>query len=324
MDRLPASAPATPRAPSAPAAARAPSVAAVGPAPRGLPRPADILELAKPVTWFPPMWAYLCGVVSAGVALGDRWEVLLVGVLLTGPLVCGTGQVINDWFDRHVDAINEPARPIPSGRIPGRWGLGLAVAGTLLSIAVSTLLGAAVVAATLLGLAIAWAYSAPPLRLKRSGWWGPLACAFAYEGLTWFTGAAVMLGALPGWPILAVATLYALGAFGIMTLNDFKATEGDRRMGIASLPVQLGVVAAARLACAVMLAAQVAVIALLLAWSLWLTSALVCVLVVGQLLAMRRLVRNPAAHAPWFNGAGVSLYVLGMLVTAFGLRGVAA
>lgn len=309
MDRLPASTP----------------VARAAPAPlRRSPRAGDVVELAKPVTWFPPMWAYVCGVVSAGVAFGDRWDVLLVGVLLTGPLVCGTGQMVNDWYDRHVDAINEPARPIPSGRIPGQWGLGLAIAGTLLSLAVSALLGPAVVVATLVGLAIAWAYSAPPLRLKRSGWWGPLACAFAYEGLTWFTGAAVMLGTFPPWPILLVATLYALGAFGIMTLNDFKAVEGDRQMGIDSLPVVLGVGRAARLACAVMLAAQLAVIALLLAWSLWLAAAIVAGLVLGQLLAMRRLVRDPAAQAPWYNGAGVSLYVLGMLVTAFGLRGFVA
>lgn len=300
MDRLPATSPAS--------------------LSRALPRPGDVLELAKPVTWFPPMWAYLCGVVSAGVTLADRWELLVIGVVLTGPLVCGTGQIVNDWFDRHVDSINEPGRPIPSGRIPGRWGLGLAVAGTLLSIAVAALIGPAVVAATLLGLAIAWAYSAPPLRLKRSGWWGPLACAFAYEGLTWFTGAAVMLGTVPPTPILIIATLYALGAFGIMTLNDFKAIKGDRQMGIRSLPAVLGVNAAARLSCLVMLAAQGAVIALLLAWSLWPSAAIVGALVLGQILAMRRLLRDPAAHAPWYNAAGVSLYVLGMLVTAFGLR----
>ena len=41
--------------------------------------------------------------------------------------VCGTSQAINDWYDRHVDAINEPHRPIPSGRIPGEWGFWIAV-----------------------------------------------------------------------------------------------------------------------------------------------------------------------------------------------------
>ena len=93
------------------------------------PAPAAVLELMKPVTWFPPMWAFMCGVVSSGVPVAGRWPFLIAGVVLTGPLVCGTSQVVNDWFDRHVDAINQPERPIPSGRIPGRWGLGLAVDG---------------------------------------------------------------------------------------------------------------------------------------------------------------------------------------------------
>lgn len=267
------------------------------------------------------MWAYMCGVVSSGASLGGNWHLLVLGVLLTGPLVCGTSQAVNDWFDRHVDAINEPDRPIPSGRIAGRWGLWIACGGTVISLAVSMLLGAAVVAATMLGLLLAWIYSAPPVRLKMSGWWGPLACAFAYEGLTWFTGAAVMLGTVPSAPVLLIAGLYALGAFGIMTLNDFKAIEGDRMMGIASLPATLGVARAVRIACAVMLAAQMAVIILLFAWELQLSAAIVLALAAGQLLAMRRLVRDPAAHAPWYNGVGVLLYVLGMLVSAIGLRG---
>ncbi|MFN3591285.1 MAG: UbiA family prenyltransferase, partial [Thermaurantiacus sp.] len=139
------------------------------------PMPADVLELLKPVTWFPPMWAFFCGVVSSGIPLTERWAFLVGGVLLAGPLVCGTSQAVNDWFDREVDAINEPGRPIPSGRIPGRWGLWIAIAGTLLSLLVAALLGPWVLAATILGLLLAWAYSAPPLRLKRSGWWGPLA-----------------------------------------------------------------------------------------------------------------------------------------------------
>ena len=68
--------------------------------------PAAVLELLKPITWFAPMWALGCGVVSSGVPLAEiRWPVALAGVLLAGPLVCGTSQAVNDWFDRHVDAI---------------------------------------------------------------------------------------------------------------------------------------------------------------------------------------------------------------------------
>jgi chlorophyll synthase len=281
----------------------------------------DVVELLKPVTWFPPMWAFFCGVVSSGVPVAERWQFLALGVLLTGPLVCGTSQAVNDWFDRHVDAINEPGRPIPSGRIAGRWGLWIAIVGTMLSLLVSLLLGPWVLVATMFGLILAWAYSAPPLRLKKNGWWGPLVCAFAYEGLTWFTGAAVMQGALPSVPVLLLAALYALGAFGIMTLNDFKAVEGDRQTGIASLPVKLGVRRAALLACAVMAGAQLVIVALLLMWGLMPTAGIIAALLLCQLLAMRRLVRDPAKYAPWYNGVGVSLYVSGMLVAAFGVRG---
>lgn len=288
-----------------------------------VPRPRDVLALLKPITWFPPMWAFVCGVVSSGVSLSDRWPFLIAGVLLAGPLVCGTSQAVNDWYDRHVDAINEPDRPIPSGRIAERWGLYIAIIGTLLSLLMGALIGAWVFAATILGLVLAWIYSAPPLRLKMSGWWGPGAVALSYEGLTWFTGAAVMLGAFPDAKIIALILLYSAGAHGIMTLNDFKAVEGDRQMGIASLPVTLGVDTAAKLACAVMAVPQAIVVVLLFSWGLPWHSAIVALFLFVQCLLMIRLVADPKARAPWYGGTGVTLYVLGMLASAIGVGGLA-
>ena len=165
-----------------------------------------IVELLKPITWFAPMWAFACGVVSSGLPTGDRVGVIVLGVVLAGPLVCGTSQAVNDWFDRDVDAINEPGRPIPSGRVPGRRGLHIAIGWTALSLLVAAALGPWGFGAAVVGLALAWAYSAPPLRLKRNGWWGNTACAACYEGLPWITGAAVRwprrgrTGACWSWP----------------------------------------------------------------------------------------------------------------------------
>ena len=285
------------------------------------PKAAAILELLKPITWFPPMWAFGCGVVSSGQPILAHWPLVIIGVLLAGPLVCGTSQAVNDWFDRHVDAINEPHRPIPSGRMPGRWGLRIAILWTLLSLLVAALLGTWVLGATALGLAMAWAYSAPPLRLKRNGWWGNAAVAISYEGLAWVTGAAVMIGGLmPNWRILLLAGLYSAGAHGIMTLNDFKAIEGDQRLGIRSLPVQLGVRGAAWAACLFMALPQVVVVAALAAWQRpWHAFAVALVLLV-QLLMMIRFLRNPREQATWFSAMGVSVYVTGMLISAFALR----
>lgn len=283
----------------------------------------SLLELIKPITWFAPIWAFMCGVVSSGAAPLSHWPLALAGAFLAGPLVCGTSQAVNDWFDREVDAINEPNRPIPSGRVPGRWGLWVALAGTALSFLYALTLGPWTAAAAAAGLALAWAYSAPPLRLKQSGWRGPAAVSFSYEGLAWLTGAAVMLQGPPGWPIVALAVLYSVGAFGIMTLNDFKAEDGDRALGLRSLPVILGVGPAARLACWFIAVPQGVVVGLLLAWGLPLFAGLIAALIVGQLLLMRRLLRDPKAHAPWYNATGTSVYVLGMLVSAIGVNSLA-
>ena len=288
---------------------------------RRLPAPGALFQLLKPVTWFPPMWAFLCGVVSSGESVIEHWGLALAGIALAGPLVCGASQVVNDWFDRHVDAINEPDRPIPSGRVPGRWGLYFAVFWSLVSLAVAYLLGPWVFGATVLGVALAWAYSAPPLRLKLNGWWGNAAVGLSYEGLAWVTGAAVMIGgAMPDARILWLALLYSLGAHGIMTLNDFKALDGDRQMGVRSIPVQLGPERAARLACWTMALPQVVVIALLVSWGQWPFAIVVALVLAAQLAAMRRLLRDPRRFAPWYNATGVSLYVLGMMASAFAVR----
>jgi chlorophyll/bacteriochlorophyll a synthase len=279
------------------------------------------LELLKPVTWFAPMWAYGCGIVSSGVPLQNHWWTLFAGIALCGPLVCGTSQACNDWYDRHVDAINEPHRPIPSGRIPGRWGLYIALGWTALSLVVALSLGQWVFYATMVGLAVAWAYSAPPLRLKMNGWWGNSAVGLCYEGLPWFTAAAAMLVSRPPDEVIYLALLYSAGAHGIMTLNDFKAVEGDRQMGIGSLPVRLGEANAAKLACIVMALPQVVVIGILLNWDRPLYASIVAVSLAFQILCMFRLVKDPKKYAPWYNGTGVTLYVLGMLTSAIAIRG---
>lgn len=284
-------------------------------------RPGDVLELLKPITWFPPMWAFMCGAVSSGAGLDGRWWFVAGGVLLAGPLVCGTSQAVNDWFDRHVDAINEPQRPIPSGRIPGRWGLYIAIIATLVSASVGWLLGPLVFAAALVGLAFAWAYSAPPLRFKANGLLGPLVCGLTYEGLSWFTGATVMLGAAPTVENGIILFMYSLGAHGIMVLNDFKAVEGDRQAGLTSLPVTMGVAEAARFACTTMASAQIVVICLLAVWGYGISALVVTGVLAAQIAAMPRLLRDPAQYAPWYNGVGVTLYVLGMLAAALGLGG---
>ncbi len=288
------------------------------------------LELLKPITWFPPMWAFMCGAVSSGVSFLDHWYLILGGVILSGPLVCAMSQAINDWHDRHVDAINEPDRPIPSGRVPGRWGLYIAGIWSVLSLAWAFLFGPWVLAATAVGIFMAWAYSAPPFRLKLNGWYGNTAVAFSYEGLAWFTGAAILLQALPDLRVILLAVLYSIGAHGIMTLNDFKSVAGDREMDVRTLPVQLGEDRAARVASIIMTVPQLVVIGLLVAWQLPIYAMIVSAFVFVQVLLMIRylgnredLLANPKRNAALYNATGTTLYVLGMLASAIGVGSLA-
>jgi len=91
------------------------------------------LQLTKPVTWIPLVWGVMCGAAASGnyhwiwnpFDPNDRNVMLgledtakgLVAMILAGPFLTGYTQTINDWYDRDIDAINEPNRPIPSGRI---------------------------------------------------------------------------------------------------------------------------------------------------------------------------------------------------------------
>ena len=279
----------------------------------------SLLELIKPVTWFPPMWAFLCGVVSVGALNSNNTILILSGLLLAGPLVCGMSQAVNDWCDRHVDAINQPERPIPSGRVSAGWGFFTGIIMSATSIIFAYYLGTLIFFATIMGVLAAWLYSLEPIRLKRSAIFGPGVVAICYEGLPWFTGAAIFTISLPNKEVLIVLSLYALGAHGIMTMNDFKATKGDKLLGINSLPVILGRKPATLVACLIMLFPQLIVISLFYFWGSLILAITLAVCVLLQSLSMIFLIRDPEKNTPFFNMTGVLLYIAGMMLSANGL-----
>jgi chlorophyll synthase len=130
-----------------------------------------------------------------------------------------------------------------------------------------------------------------------------------------------MLGSrVPPTPIVLLALLYSIGAHGILTLNDFKAIDGDARMGVKSLPVLLGVQGAARVASAIMLAAQIVVVVLLVQWQRPVHAAAVSTLVVVQAMMMWRFLAMPRERALWLSALGVPFYVAGMMISAFAVR----
>jgi chlorophyll synthase len=282
---------------------------------------ASLRTFAKPGTWFAPMWATLVGAVASGNAYWNFPSIgkILLGMLLAGPLLCAFSQVTNDWFDREVDRINEPDRPTAANVMAPATVFGVALGLALCALALAAFLGQLVFWLALGGLALALAYSAPPLRLKaRSGWIANAACAFAYEGFAWIAGAAIFNHVTQGTVVLA--TLYSLGSHGLMTLNDFKSYEGDKKLGLRSLPVMLGLDGALRAAFVFIDVFQVAAIAYVLAHRMYLAAGIMFVLFVIQLPMQRKLATDPAGLAPWYCASAIPPFVWGMLVAALAVR----
>ncbi|MBD2103803.1 chlorophyll synthase ChlG [Leptolyngbya sp. FACHB-261] len=285
------------------------------------------LQLMKPITWIPLIWGVVCGAASSGNYVWnlENFLIALACMLLSGPLMAGYTQTLNDFYDRELDAINEPYRPIPSGAISipqvtaQIWGLLLAGIG--LSVALDFWAGHSfpiMVVLTLGGAFVAYIYSAPPLKLKQNGWLGNYALGASYIALPWWAGHA-LFGTLT--PTIMVLTLfYSLAGLGIAVVNDFKSVEGDAQLGLKSLPVMFGVQRAAWISAFMIDAFQIG-IALYLAYiGQNLYAAILGLLVIPQITFQDMyFLRDPLKNDVKYQASAQPFLVLGMLVAGLAL-----
>lgn len=280
------------------------------------------IALMKPVTWFPPTIAFICGTIASGTTKFEFTTVsqIALGALMAGPILCGLSQVINEYCDREVDAINEPQRPIPAGLVTHRHVFVTIAVLTIIGLAMSLFFGMQVVYITLVGMLFAVMYSAEPFRAKKLGWIGNALVSISYEGLPWVAG-HLAFAQMTGGSLL-LAGLYSLGAHGIMTINDFKSIEGDRMMGIKSIPAQMGADWAAMSAVVTINIALVMAIIYMYTSGHPVSAIIMFLLTLGQIPTQRKFLQmtDPRARAIYYNASGVMIFVLCMIVSAIGIR----
>ena len=285
------------------------------------------LQLMKPVTWIPLIWGVICGAAASG-GFQWRWPDVLASLacmLMSGPLLAGYTQTLNDYYDREIDAINEPYRPIPSGAIP----LGqvkaqivvLLVAGLAVAWGLDWWAGHSTPVLLLLALGgsfVSYIYSAPPLKLKQNGWLGNYALGASYIALPWWAGQA-LFGRLT-WATALLTLAYSLAGLGIAVVNDFKSVEGDRAMGLRSLPVVFGTERASWISAAMIDGFQLAMVAVLIAIGQHLAAVLLVLLIIPQITFQDIwLLRDPVAFDVKYQASAQPFLVLGMLVTALAI-----
>jgi len=285
------------------------------------------LQLMKPITWIPLIWGVVCGAASSGNYTWTLENVLKAAacMLLSGPLLAGYTQTMNDFYDREIDAINEPYRPIPSGAISVPQVvtqiLVLLVSGIGLAYVLDVWAGHSfptVAVLAIFGSFISYIYSAPPLKLKQNGWLGNYALGASYIALPWWAGHA-LFGEL-NWKVLVLTLIYSLAGLGIAIVNDFKSVEGDRQLGLKSLPVMFGVTTAAWICVLMIDVFQGFMAAYLVSIHENLYAAILVLLIIPQITFQDMyFLRDPLKNDVKYQASAQPFLVLGMLVVGLAL-----
>lgn len=285
------------------------------------------LQLMKPVTWIPLIWGVICGAAASGRfqwTFQDNFASLAC-MVMSGPLLAGFTQTINDYYDRDIDAINEPYRPIPSGAI-ALWQVKVQI-WLLLLAGLAAAWGLdrwaqhdrpILLLLALGGSFISFIYSAPPLKLKQNGWLGNYALGASYIALPWWAGQA-LFGEL-SWATAALTLAYSLAGLGIAVVNDFKSVEGDKALGLQSLPVVFGVKKASWISAAMIDIFQIAMVVALVVLGQHLAAVLLTLLIIPQITFQDIwLLRDPVLFDVKYQASAQPFLVIGMLVTALAL-----
>jgi homogentisate phytyltransferase / homogentisate geranylgeranyltransferase len=236
--------------------------------------------------------------------------------------IVGINQVEDVEIDRH----NKPWLPIAAGELSLEAGRRIVALAAVAPVTMAVTQGVAELVAVSVALAVGWAYSCPPLRLKRYP-------ALAAGSITFVRSLVVNLGVwlhVAGTPVSA--GVWALTAvtvpfsFAIAVLKDVPDIEGDRRFGIATFSVRLG----PRPVLAVGVGAlTAALVGMAVAGPLLLDGADPVVLVVGHLLGLAALWRwalrvdpaDPVAFAGFYQRVWQLFFCEYLIVTAAYLVG---
>ncbi|XVE97111.1 hypothetical protein REPUB_Repub02eG0282500 [Reevesia pubescens] len=257
------------------------------------------LQLTKPVTWPPLVWGIVCGAAASGNFHWTPEDVAksILCMIMSGPCLTGYTQTLNDWYDREIDAINEPYRPIPSGAISEN---------EVISQIWLLLLGGLGISAVL------------DVWLKQNGWIGNFALGASYISLPWWAGQALFGTLTPD--IIVLTLLYSIAGLGIAIVNDFKSIEGDKALGLQSLPVAFGAETAKWICVGAIDITQISIAGYLLgAGKPYYALALLALIIPQVVFQFQYFLKDPVKYDVKYQASAQPFLVLGLLVTALAI-----
>ncbi|MFB6132437.1 MAG: geranylgeranylglycerol-phosphate geranylgeranyltransferase [Halanaeroarchaeum sp.] len=184
-----------------------------------------------------PLNAFVAGIltfVGAFVAGGALSRPLLAAAAVVATwLATAAGNAINDYFDREIDSINAPERPIPRGAVSSRGALAFSVAAFVGAVGFALLLPPLAIAIAAINLVALVAYTSVFKGLPGAG-----NAVVAYLGGSTFLFGAAAVGNVAAGAVLFL--LAALSTFSREVIKDVEDVEGDRAEGLNTLPIAVG------------------------------------------------------------------------------------
>jgi len=188
------------------------------------------VELARPANCIAAGVLTATGAFVAGVGAAVVTAGLAVATTITA---VAAGNAVNDYFDREIDAINRPDRPIPRGAVSPRGAL--VIAGGLFTTAVgfAVTLPPVAVALAAVNLVALVTYTTV---FKGTPGLGNALVSYLVGSTFLFGGAAVGDVSTP----LVLAALAALSTLSREIIKDVEDVVGDREAGLRTLPIAIG------------------------------------------------------------------------------------
>lgn len=196
------------------------------------------VSLLKPQKWLLPMVAMGCGLSGPQALSAIAPLTLVLALLLVGPLLTGTGHVVNAFFDRHGEAFRDQDLRPPAFRLTSDAIVALIGVLSLLSLLVAHQLGSFAFNVTAVTLAIDFALNAPPFRLRRQAWWNGLFFGVVAVGGPWVLG-ETLVGTL-SQNSTVLACIFGFGAVGLQLVGSLHRSRGERMAGLQTLAALFG------------------------------------------------------------------------------------
>jgi geranylgeranylglycerol-phosphate geranylgeranyltransferase len=244
------------------------------------------MRLAGFITITRPINSFVAGLAAIVAYLIDTGTVIPESLLLffIVALITAAGNVINDFFDAEIDAINRPDRPIPSGEVSRGAARGFAITLFLAGILVSFFTNSLCIIIAIFNTLLLVAYAS---KLKRTPFIGNIVVAYLSASIFLFGGALNGLDGLVRIIPIAAITFFAMLSREL--LKDAEDIEGDRAGGADTVPIRIGIKKTTEFALITTVFAVAASFIPYFWWGVWYLGGIITVDIIIILAALRGL-----------------------------------